>query len=249
MHSDRGEHRKKLPTILVVVPDTAQSRLQHTLFWRADMRRTVAAPADVFTVARTVSPDLILLTDALGLERLQELLEQLRREPVTHDSIVIVLADDEAARRALERSGVSLALPWSFGDVGDDAPWRKRLEELLNLRERGETRVLADFPAQALVIAPGVEPRRTEATSSNLSSRGMLLETREVFPRGSRIELTFQLPKAGGAGVEVAVIGEIVRTAETADGRKFAGVHFTVVRKDARLAIRDFLREQRPGGE
>jgi hypothetical protein len=235
-----------LPTLLLAVPDDAQARLQTTLFWRADMRRTVTSPEELFTVARTISPDLIVLTDAVGLERVQELAEQLRREPVTHDSIVIVLSDDVAMQGALEGSSVSLVLPWTFGELGDQAPWHQRLEELLNLRERGETRVLADFPAQAVISAAGAPPQRAEVSSLNLSSRGMLLETHEPLPRGARIELSFRLPKAGASGPEVAVIGEIVRTAETADGRKFAGIHFTVVRKDARLAIRDFLREQRP---
>jgi hypothetical protein len=77
----------------------------------------------------------------------------------------------------------------------------------------------------------------------------MLLEAREALPRGARLELTFDLPQPGGAPVSVALIGEVVRTAETADGRRFAGVHFTVVRKEARLAIRDFLRQQRPAGD
>ena len=235
-----------MPTLLLAVPEDAQPRLHHTLLWRADMRRTVAAAEDVFAVARTISPDLIVLTDAVGLDRIREIVEQLRREPVTHDSIVIVLSDDVAAQGALEGASVSLVLPWSFGDLGDQAPWHQRLEDLLNIRERGETRVLADFPAQALISAPGAPAVRAEVVSLNLSSRGMLLEVREVYPRGARIELSFRLPTTNATGAEIAVIGEIVRTAETADGHKFAGVHFTVVRKDARLAIRDFLRQLRP---
>jgi hypothetical protein len=233
-----------VPTILVAIPEEQAQRLERTLFWRADMRRSASALSEVFSVARTLSPDLILLSDDAGATPVLELLEQLRREPVTHDAIVIVLVKDENARVVFERAGVSLVLPWSFSEAGDDAPWRKRLEELLNLRERGETRVIADFPVVALIVAPGASARKAEAIALNVSSRGMLLEARESFPRGARIELTFRLPKA--EGVDVALIGEIVRTAETADGRQFAGVHFTVVRKEARLAIRDFLRAQRP---
>ena len=72
----------------------------------------------------------------------------------------------------------------------------------------------------------------------------MLLETPALLPRGARAELVFRL----STPADVAVVGEVVRTAETADGKKLAGIHFVVVRKDARLAIRDFLRAQRPAG-
>ena len=89
-------------------------------------------------------------------------------------------------------------------------------------------------------------------TALNISSRGMLLETQEILPRGSRAELGFEL-SGSPAPTPVAVVGEVVRTAETSDGHKLAGIHFVVVRKDARLAIRDFLRAHRPsdaaGGE
>ena len=232
-----------MPTILVAVPDQDRPRLERTLFWRSDMRRTMAESADVFSVARTLSPDIVLVDDARGPEFIQELVDQLRREPVTHDTILIVLLGPQGAAGAYERAGASLVLPPDFVDGGEEAPWQERLEALLNLRQRRENRVLAEFPVRATIAAAGGPPRVVEAVALNVSSRGMLLETPDTLPRGARAELTFkpapQIP-------EIALVGEVVRTAETADGRRLAGVHFVVVRKDARLAVRDFLRLQRP---
>jgi hypothetical protein len=232
-----------LATVLIGIPEELQARLQNTLFWRADMRRTAAAPADIFSVARTLSPDLILLSDEQP-EKVRELLEQLRREPVTHDAVVIVLSHAADPQATWDRSGASIVLPVGFGEANDQAPWHARLEELLNLRQRRETRVLADFAVRGDLTAAGQPATPVTAIALNISSRGMLLETPALLPRGARAELLFRL--AGTA--DVAVVGEVVRTAETADGKKLAGIHFVVVRKDARLAIRDFLRAQRPAG-
>jgi hypothetical protein len=233
-----------LPTILIAIPKELQPRLQTTVFWREDMRRTLAAPAEVFAVARTLSPDLIVLSDDGDAARVRDVLEQLRREPVTHDAIVILLTSADDPQSAWDRSGASIVLPTTFSDAGEQAPWHLKLEELLNLRQRRETRVLADLPARATFAVPGGGPKTVAAMALNISSRGMLLETPELLPRGTRAELSFKL-----GSTDVAVVGEIVRTAETADGHKLAGVHFVVVRKEARLGIRDYLRAQRPGDD
>lgn len=235
-----------MPTILVAVPDSDLPRLESTLFWRADMRRTTAQPAEVFAVARTLSPDIVLVDAGRGSEDVKDLVDQLRREPVTHDTIVIVILGTEGSASAFADAGASLVLPADFGDGREEAPWQQQLEALLNLRQRRENRVLAEFPVRASIAAAGGSaPRVVEAVALNVSSRGMLLETPEVLPRGARAELTF---KPAAEIPEIALVGEVVRTAETADGRRLAGVHFVVVRKDARLAVRDFLRLRRPPG-
>src|SRR5688572_16774076 len=191
------------------------------------MRRTVSEPGDVFAVARTLSPDLILVDDAAGPVRIKDLVEQLRREPVTHDAILIVVLGQGVAAGDFEATGASLVLPYEFVDGGDDAPWHERLEALLHIRQRREIRVLAEFPVTAQVTPPGQPPRSVKATALNTSSRGMLLETPEALPPGARAELAF---KPAPEIPEIAIVGEVVRSAETADGRKLAGVHFVVVR-------------------
>lgn len=233
----------QVPTILVAIPEKERARLEHTLFSRAEMRRTAAEPADVFTIARTLSPDLVLVDDSGGPDHIKDLTDQLRREPVTHDVIVIVVLGPNASAKAFEEAGASLVLPYGFGNAAEEAPWHARLEALLNLRQRRETRVVAEFPVQATLTVSGSAPRSLTATALNISSRGVLLETPEVLPRGARAEMTF---KPAPEIPEIAIVGEVVRTAETADGRKLAGVHFVVVRKEARLAVRDFLRLRRP---
>jgi hypothetical protein len=232
-----------VPTLLVGLPEQERSHLHRTLFGRADMRPTVAEPAEVFAVARTLGPDLVLVSGAAGEAGIKDLIEHLRREPVTHDSIVIVVLPAGGSSRPFETAGAGLVLPHDFADAaGDDVPWAERLEQLLHLRQRREARVLTDLRVQATIQVGGAGPRDLQATCLNISSRGMLLETPDALPLSARAELTFS---TGAGATAIALVGEVVRTATTADGRSLAGIHFVVVRKEARLAIRDLLRAER----
>jgi hypothetical protein len=232
-----------VPTVLIAVPHEFALHLEQSFFWRADMRRTNATPAEVFNVARTLGPDVIIVMPA-G-DGAAEVLDSLRREPVTRDSIVVVLSDHPDQAASLEAKGANLVLPPNFSASGEDAPWHRKLEELLRLRQRRESRVIAEFPVD-LWLTQGGARRQVKAQGLNLSSRGILIETPDVLPLQARVDLQFT---AGKGLPEVSVVGEVVRGAETADKRHLAGVHFVVVRKDARIAVRDTLRALRPEGQ
>jgi hypothetical protein len=235
-----------LPTVLIAVPTELQGRLQKSIFWRSDMRRTFAAPAEVYAVARTLGPDVIIVMPDGPTPDVHGVLQQLRREVVTRDSIVVVLSEQPVqSSPSLTENGANVVLPYDFAEAADESSsWSARLEELLRLKQRRENRVIADFPA-LLWIGAGSARRRVEARTLNLSSRGVLLDVPEALPLHSKVDLQF---RARPDVPEVSVVGEVVRTAETADRRKLAGVHFVVVRKEARLAIRDTLRALRPPG-
>jgi hypothetical protein len=227
------------------MPQAQQAALRDTMFWSADMRRAFAAPAEVFAVARTLSPDIVVLSDDGGLPDLERLLGDLRHDPATHDAIVVVI-DAGRPPGPLPGHPNALVLPADFSASGDEGAWHAQLEEMLHVRHRREARVVAEFPVDTVVTLLDRGVRRFQTTCVNISSRGMLIETPENLPRSSRVELSFQL---AGVAAPIAVVGEIVRTAETADGHKLAGIHFTVIRKEARIGIRDFLRSRRPDGQ
>jgi hypothetical protein len=207
------------------------------------MRRTVAEPSEVFAVARTLGPDIVVVMPEGPVESVRQTIEQLRREVVTRDSVVVILSSEgEGFAETLQGGDANLVLPIGFSDADEDAPWHGRLETLLRLRERRENRVVAEFPVEVW-LTDGRERRHIQAHALNLSSRGMLLEVSEELPSQSRIDVQF----VAAAGLpEVSVVGEIVRCALTADKRCLAGVHFVVIRKDARIGIRDSLRALRP---
>ena len=51
-----------MPTILIAVAAEQQRHLERSFFWRSDMRRTLAAPGELLSVARTLGPDVIIVT-------------------------------------------------------------------------------------------------------------------------------------------------------------------------------------------
>jgi hypothetical protein len=234
-----------MPTVLIAVPPALRPRLEGTFFWRSDMHRTFAQPGEVFGLARTLGPDLIVVLPDAPADPVRSVIENLRRDAVTRDAVIVVLSEKPEEAAAFERAGASLILPYGFAD--SELPWHERVEDLLRVRRRRESRVIADFPVEVWLGEPRSGQRmHLQATGLNLSSRGLLLDLPEKVASGTRLDLKFS---AGSGLPVVSVIGEVVRTADTAEGRRFAGVHFIVVRKEARLAIRDTLRALRPGGD
>jgi hypothetical protein len=230
-------------TILIAVPAEQQRHLERSFFWRSDMRRTVASPAELLSVARTLGPDVIVV--APDGDDLVSRIGQIRQEASTRDSVIVLLCDE--AGDLVTNDPATLVLPTDFDetDAEQPEPWHERVEELLRVRRRRDTRVVAEFDVDFWRDDSG-ERKQSKAHAMNLSSRGVLLALAEPMELTTRLELAF----AAGLGLpHVSVVGEIVRIAETADRRWLAGVHFVVVRKDARIAIRDTLRALRPEGE
>jgi hypothetical protein len=230
-------------TILIAVPVEQHKHLERSFFWRSDMRRTFASPAEVLSVARTLGPDVIVVApDGAGIE---STLTQIRDEVSTRDSVVVILSDE--AGDLVTNDPAALVLPTDFdeADAEQPEPWHERVEELLRVRRRRDTRVAAEFDVDAW-RGDGPQRKQVRARAMNLSSRGVLLGLGEPLELTSRVELAFA---AGPSLPQVSVIGEVVRVAETTDRGWLAGIHFVVVRKDARIAIRDTLRALRPEGE
>jgi hypothetical protein len=112
------------------------------------------------------------------------------------------------------------------------------------LGQRSEGRVAADFPVEVRLGSTGAVQWRWLAQAVDLSSRGMLIEVPELLPLRTRLDLAFRpLPN----GLEVSMVGEVVRSTVDEADRRLVGVCFVVVRKEARLAMRDALRALREG--
>lgn len=232
-----------MPSILIAVPSEHRSRLEQSFFGRADMQRTFASPEEVVSVARTLGPDVVIVT-ADGPVR--STVDAVRQESLTRDTVVVILANRPESVTTAQRDSASLVLPYDLGESDRDAgaPWAERLEALLRMRRRRDTRVTAHFAVDLWLSGPE-RRRRLAAEALNLSSRGVLITSAERIPMGARVDLAFT---AGEGLPQVLAVGEVVRSAETVD-RWLSGVHFVVIRKEARLAIRDTLRALRPADD
>jgi hypothetical protein len=231
---------------LIAVGDEHRRHLERSFFWRADMRRTFAAPAEMLAVARTLGPDVILVTSA-GSPDVANTLAQIRQEAATRDSVIVILQGEGESAALVAPDDATVVLPADFDRADNDqpAPWHERVEALLSVRRRRDTRVVAEFDVE-FWSGEGTARRQRRARALNLSSRGVLLTLPEAMEPSTRLEITFT---AGSGLPQVSVVGEAVRVADTADHQWLAGIHFVVVRKDARLAIRDTLRALRPPSE
>src|SRR5207249_1639320 len=110
--------RGPMPTVLIAVSLEHRERLERSLFWRSDMRRTFAAPSDVVTVARTLGPDVVIVMphDGTDADTTREALATLRREPATRDSVVVLLKEHDAAGAPLVVDDpATVVLPPDFG--------------------------------------------------------------------------------------------------------------------------------------
>jgi hypothetical protein len=229
-----------LSSLLIAVPAPLWTVLEQSLFGRAVRLRTLAAPdpREVVRVARTLAPDAIVAhADGYPDELLQQMLAELREDGATADSAIILLTADPQRARRLEQAGADFALDASsLSRMG--AETRTRLAELLALRQRRSRRGSVDLQVDATIAGP--EERSMPARALNVGMGGMLLDLPEPLAVGAHLDLAFRPGPHGGA---IRVEGTIVRTAETADGRRLAGVHFTLVTKAARFALREALRE------
>ena len=128
-----------MPKVLIVSPTDPRPRLRETSLWRADVDRFFAlGEADAFERARTLVPDLVVL-DGSDLVSAASLIEHLRRDEVTRTASIAVLgpATGSSDEQALRRAGANLVL----SDGTDPLLWEARLEELLSVPRRRETRL------------------------------------------------------------------------------------------------------------
>jgi hypothetical protein len=165
-----------------------------------------------------------------------KLIERLRWDDSTRTVSIAVLgpASGSAEDQALRRAGANLVL----ADGTDSTLWEARLEELLSVPRRRETRL----PVQASVwcrTSVGGPPLRCLAL--NVSVRGLLLESTQPLALAAKLDLAFPLPDAGD---ELQLVGQVIREAPPAEGGSRYGVEFLLPRQEARERIQAFVEAQ-----
>jgi DNA-binding response OmpR family regulator len=221
-----------MPRVLIVAPSNMVSGLSRTVLWRHDVERLFAVrPDEGLEAIRTSQPGLVILSGGAHDATVQQV-EAIRKDPQTRRVSLAVVRDEVSLDEdvALRRAGANAILA---GAISPDE-WDARLEELLNVPRRREARVPVHF-AVWNYNAEGDPP--TEGVSVNLSTRGMLLETSEELPQGSRLDLSFRLP---GEHVDLRVVAQTVRE-EPRGGLTRYGLEFLILRDPARERIRSFV--------
>jgi hypothetical protein len=137
------------------------------------------------------------------------------------------LRDEEVLRRA----GANLV----FSGRVDPTLWDRRLELLLNVPRRRETRfpMLVDPWAG---LGPTSDPRA--AWSINISVRGVLVETGDPMDLGTKLDMRFTLPDDTDP---VQAVGQVVREAGDMGERARSGVEFLILLGKARDRIAWFV--------
>jgi hypothetical protein len=223
-----------LPTrILIISPRDLSERLGRTVLWRDDLERvTASTPEAGLALARELSPGLVLV-DTGQLPNPMALLRELRDDPGTRQISLVAVAGAtrHLGEDALRRAGANLVLPASL----DAAIYDRRLEELVEVPRRRETRLPASFQLWCRSESSGP---LNEAVVLNISVRGMLIETGEPLPTGTTVEFRLPLP---GEPAPVPLIALVERRAPAPDGRFRIGVQFLILRDHVRERLRAYI--------
>jgi CheY-like chemotaxis protein len=223
-----------LPRVLIVSSADLAPALGRTVLWRNGIDRLFARePEQGLAAARHDLPNLIVVDG--GLPGAVDLLHTLRRDGATRRislAAIAVAGNGAETEPRLRQAGANLVLPAPV----DPAVWDQRLEELLDVPPRRESRLYAAF---SLWCRSDADSDLLEALVLNMSVRGMLIETREALPVGSTVDLRLTLP--GDGGDSVPLVGLVVRTAPAESGRFRNGVQFLILRDPVRDRLRTYI--------
>jgi DNA-binding NarL/FixJ family response regulator len=184
-----------------------------TLLWRNDVERQVATKMEeVLMLAVAARPRIVVIDRDLPWAA--RILSALREDPTTRGLSLVVMArgDFDAAEVELLECGANAILRLPAGPE-----WNQRLERLMDVPVRKETRFPVSFAVEASNGGGGAN-----AQALNLSASGMLIETEIALNVLDEVQLQFGLPVA----IEtVRIAGQVVRQAAPSQfGVEFRGI-------------------------
>jgi CheY-like chemotaxis protein len=212
---------------LICSPTDLEHELQDTLVFRDGFERHLARRADdALMLAVAARPGLVIIDS--DLMEAPELVQSLRDDAATRSSSIVVIArgDFDPDEIELLEAGANaiLRLPPS-------EEWTQRLQRLIDVPIRKQTRLAVDLKVETLATGA---PLPAPGEAVNLSTRGMLLETRAALSAGDDVGLSFSLSDGRD---DVHAGGRVVRLA----GVSRFGVEFTELEDDTPPRIARFL--------
>jgi len=232
-HATSSPGQPRRACLVIVSGSDIEAELRDTALWRPDVERVFCKrPRETVDAVRASRPRLVVLHDE-NVERSDRLIRRLRSDPETRTAGIFVLRRTQrGSHLRLRRAGANVVATLPL----DPEVWNARIEELLSVPPRRQTRI----PARVRTWPPQPDrPQAIEAQSVNLGITGCLLETVQPLPIGTKLDL--QLRLAPSTDDHVEVVGQAVRRAGTAGELTLTGIRFLVLRGDAGKHISAFV--------
>jgi hypothetical protein len=173
-----------------------------TLLWRQDVERQVATKMEEARMLAVAARPRLVVIDR-DLPWAARMVSALREDPTTRGLSLVVMArgDFDAAEVELLECGANAILRLPAGPE-----WNQRLERLMDVPVRKETR----FPVSFGLEASSNGGAAAKAQALNLSASGMLIETEFALKVLDEVQLQIGLPVAIDT---MRVAGQVVRLA------------------------------------
>jgi PAS domain S-box-containing protein len=218
--------------VVVISPVDVSGDLGLTVLWRSDVQRVMVTTVEAAIEVARVRHATMFVVGGIEPAVAGEWLRRLRADAATRSSALAVLCPLDALEQggSLRGAGANIVLPTPV----DPEVWDGRLDRLLRVPRRRSTRI----PVRLTVWSRrSADPEPIEGVMLNVSANGMLLETAEPLPVGTRFDLSFRLPRDLS---EVHAIGRVVREVAEVESPR-TGVEFVVLRADGRERIAAFV--------
>ena len=197
-----------------------------TLLWRQGVERQVATKMEEARMLAVAARPRLVVIDR-DLPWAARLVTALREDPSTRGLSLVVMArgDFDATEVELLECGANAILSLPAGPE-----WNQRLERLMDVPVRKETRFPVSFGLEA--SSNGGGPANAQAL--NLSSSGILIETEVALQVQDEVQLQIGLPVAVDP---MRVAGQVVRLAAPSQ----FGVEFRRVGPEESRQIQGYL--------
>ncbi len=226
--------------VLIVSDRDLKADLRGTVLWRKDVQREWIS--DIHQTLDRIAlfkPHLIVI-DWPDETPLYPLIHSIRHHDSTKEAAIVVIsrALTADAEKELINAGANLILPIPLhSDL-----WNNRLDQLLNVTPRFNTRVGVTFALWSIHLSK--DKTEVQGTALNLSYSGMLIKTRMQLDVGSKLDIRFTLP---GQDCRLNVVGQIMWSMQSSANVCRSGIQFIVMRQDARERIMAFIDASHPG--
>jgi hypothetical protein len=203
-----------MTAVLICSHGDVEEDLGRTLLWREGMERQVVAKMEEARMLAVAARPRLVVIDR-DLPWAARIVTALREDPSTRGLSLVVIArgDFEAVEVELLECGANAILRLPAGPE-----WNPRLERLMDVPVRKETRFPVSFAVEAASNGGGA----ANAQALNLSSSGMLIETECALEVLDEVQLQIGLPVAIDP---MRVAGQVVRVAAPSQfGVEFRGL-------------------------
>ena len=226
--------------VLIVSQQNLKAELRNTVLWGKDiMREWIPDIQQALDRIELFKPQLIVI-DWPDEAPIFHLMQSIRHNDSTKEAGIVAVSRNltAAVEKKLITAGANLILPMPL----NSGLWNNRLDQLLNVTPRFNTRVSVTFALWSINLSQ--DKPEFQGTALNLSLSGMLIKTRMQLEVGSKLDIRFTLPGQDG---QLNVVGQIMWSMQASANVYHSGIQFIVTRYNARERIIAFIEANQPG--